>query len=142
MKHFTYAILLAIAMLAECEEEGCEQLSSCESCTEGLSTPNISCEWVTCGSENSSCVVRGEEISESCVATNTSGKCKVLDNSSAEPPHEDGPSTRESSPPVFHTGSFIGGGLLVILMEAIGYFVLKRLHGPERDYQTMEEGTQ
>ncbi|XP_073420091.1 CD164 sialomucin-like 2 protein [Dendrobates tinctorius] len=69
----------------------------------------------------------------------------VPENRSAEPEDlspEDSPESNAKSPPVFHTGSFIGGGVLVILLETVGYIVLKHLRGPDRDYQTMEETAQ
>ncbi|XP_075706682.1 CD164 sialomucin-like 2 protein isoform X5 [Rhinoderma darwinii] len=111
--------------------ERCSQLNSCGTCIEGEPSLNISCEWVTCGtSENSSCVSKKEYEHESCTVTNSSSMCT------------DSPESKTESPPVFHTGSFIGGGILVILLQAVGYLVLKQLRGPERDYQTMEETPQ
>ncbi|XP_069828706.1 CD164 sialomucin-like 2 protein [Dendropsophus ebraccatus] len=69
----------------------------------------------------------------------------IPENRSTEPEQAspgDFPDSNTQSPPVFHTGSFIGGGVLVILLEAVGYIALKHLRGPERDYQTMEETPQ
>ncbi|XP_075054227.1 CD164 sialomucin-like 2 protein isoform X2 [Mixophyes fleayi] len=126
--------------------EGCRQLSSCVSCTEGEPSFNFSCKWVTCEtSENSSCVTSKEQIHESCIVSKNSSMCAVPENRSAEPvemPSEESPQSNTLSPPVFHAGSFIGGGVLVILLQTIGYFVLRHLQGPERDYQTMEETPQ
>ncbi|KAM8977421.1 LOW QUALITY PROTEIN: CD164 sialomucin-like 2 protein [Pelodytes ibericus] len=141
MKLLCYAILFATALLAPCKAEGCMHLRTCERCTEGVSTLNITCKWVTCeGSENSSCVTSGEETDEFCLVSNEISTCEgflpfLLHYTSLYIP--DAPPTNTLSPPVFHTGSFIGGGLLVVLLQAIGYFVLKHLHGPEREYQTM-----
>ncbi|XP_075706680.1 CD164 sialomucin-like 2 protein isoform X3 [Rhinoderma darwinii] len=128
--------------------ERCSQLNSCGTCIEGEPSLNISCEWVTCGtSENSSCVSKKEYEHESCTVTNSSSMCTASapENRSSEPEEvspEDSPESKTESPPVFHTGSFIGGGILVILLQAVGYLVLKQLRGPERDYQTMEETPQ
>ncbi|XP_075706679.1 CD164 sialomucin-like 2 protein isoform X2 [Rhinoderma darwinii] len=157
------AVLLAAA-LSLCDAERCSQLNSCGTCIEGEPSLNISCEWVTCGtSENSSCVSKKEYEHESCTVTNSSSMCtgkrpyggsgnggenrsaSAPENRSSEPEEvspEDSPESKTESPPVFHTGSFIGGGILVILLQAVGYLVLKQLRGPERDYQTMEETPQ
>ncbi|XP_075706681.1 CD164 sialomucin-like 2 protein isoform X4 [Rhinoderma darwinii] len=127
--------------------ERCSQLNSCGTCIE----------------ENSSCVSKKEYEHESCTVTNSSSMCtgkrpyggsgnggenrsaSAPENRSSEPEEvspEDSPESKTESPPVFHTGSFIGGGILVILLQAVGYLVLKQLRGPERDYQTMEETPQ
>ncbi|XP_073526718.1 CD164 sialomucin-like 2 protein [Phyllobates terribilis] len=113
--------------------------------------------------ENSSCVTKKEYLLESCTVSNMSRMCtskqldgagsndeknssvSVPENRSAEPEElspEGSPESNAKSPPVFHTGSFIGGGVLVILLETVGYVVLKHLRGPDRDYQTMEETPQ
>ncbi|XP_063810773.1 CD164 sialomucin-like 2 protein [Pseudophryne corroboree] len=145
MKYLCFAVLLTAA-LSLCNAEGCKQLSSCVSCIEDELSLNFSCKWVTCGaSENSSCVTSEEQIHESCLASNRSSMCAGPENRSAEPvelPSDDFPQSKTLSPPVFHVGSFIGGGVLVILLQTLGYFVLKQLRGPERDYQTMEETPQ
>ncbi|CAH2221666.1 Hypothetical predicted protein [Pelobates cultripes] len=125
--------------------ETCRHLRSCESCTEGVNALNITCMWVSCSeSENSSCVSTEEFMAESCLVFNTSSKCEDFLSPFIITPLSipEVPPSNTLSPPVFHTGSFIGGGLLVIILQAIGYFVLKRLNGPERDYHTMEETAQ
>ncbi|XP_040195602.1 CD164 sialomucin-like 2 protein [Rana temporaria] len=147
MKYLVYSAALLSAMLSLCEAERCKQLDSCVGCTE--SEPNMntsSCAWITCGSsENSTCGSIKEEMYESCTVTNNSSMCAVPESRSAEPEEilpEDANKSNEVSPPVFHTGSFIGGGVLVILLQTVGYFVLKHLRGPEGEYQTMEETPQ
>ncbi|XP_056413373.1 CD164 sialomucin-like 2 protein [Hyla sarda] len=157
------AVLLATA-LSLCEAGDCSQLKSCVTCIESEPSLNISCEWVTCGaSENSSCVSKKEYTHEFCTVLNRSPMCagerpneergNALENRStsfpenrlAEPEEvspEDFPDSATESPPVFHTGSFIGGGVLVILLEAVGYIALRYLRGPESGYQTMEETPQ
>ncbi|XP_071993126.1 CD164 sialomucin-like 2 protein isoform X2 [Engystomops pustulosus] len=159
MKYQLYIAVLLATALSLCYAGSCSHLNSCLTCIEG--GHNISCEWVTCeASENSSCVAKREYSHESCKVSNNSSMCasnrpngegadtwknrseSAPENNSAEPDEvssEDSPESNTQT--VFHTGSFIGGGILVILLEAIGYVVLKHLRGPG-DYQTMEETPQ
>ncbi|KAM3935786.1 CD164 sialomucin-like 2 protein [Leptodactylus fuscus] len=164
MYQLCVAVLLATA-LSLSDAGGCSHFNSCVPCVEGGPSLNISCEWVTCGaSDNKSCVAKKEHEREFCTVANHSSMCaarekpedehgndgenrsvSVPENRSAETVEvfpEDSPESNTESPPVFHTGSFIGGGVLVILLEAVGYIALKHLRGPERDYQSMEETSQ
>ncbi|XP_077155700.1 CD164 sialomucin-like 2 protein [Ranitomeya variabilis] len=136
-----------LATLSLCDAGGCSRLNSCETCIEGYPSLNISCEWETCGaSENSSCINKKEYLHESCTVSNISSMCTSKqhdgEGSNDGKNSSDSPESNAKSPPVFHTGSFIGGGVLVILLETVGYVVLKHLRGPDRDYQTMEEAPQ
>ncbi|KAM5179867.1 CD164 sialomucin-like 2 protein [Mantella aurantiaca] len=146
MKYLLYSAALISALLALSDAEKCKELNSCVSCIETEPNITISCMWITCGSlENNTCVSTEERIYESCIVTNSSSMCAVPESRSAEPEEilpEDFPKSNAASPPVFHTGSFIGGGVLVILLQTVGYFVLKRLRGPVGEYQTMEETPQ
>ncbi|KAE8623929.1 hypothetical protein XENTR_v10005781 [Xenopus tropicalis] len=169
MKQLFYVAILSSA-LCLCCAGSCRQLETCVHCT--TSTLNTSCEWITCrNSANSSCVHHGTELGESCFATNTSSMCagetlhtKHVEHTetedtaqneedSAQPEQhsehnrltqeqsDDAPSA-DSSHTVFHVGSFIGGGVLVIILQAIGFIVVKRLRGTQSDYQAMEETPQ
>ncbi|XP_053563034.1 CD164 sialomucin-like 2 protein [Bombina bombina] len=137
------ALVFISSALSLCRAEACSHLGSCISCMEGEPALNISCKWITCGpSENSSCISHEKQPEELCRISNTSSMCTVPEKISTEMSPEDGPEPPASSHPVFHTGSFIGGGLLVIILQVIGYFVLRSLRGTERDYQTMEDASQ
>ncbi|OCT92021.1 hypothetical protein XELAEV_18015078mg [Xenopus laevis] len=165
MKKICYVLAILSTALSLCSAGRCRQLETCMSCT--TSTLNTSCEWITCHKPgNSSCVHHGSELGESCFAINTSSKCAggtshterveptetedivQHEEDQAQPqqhsehnrltqePSDDAPSA-SSSHTVFHVGSFIGGGVLVIIIQAIGFVVVKRLQGTQSDYQAM-----
>ncbi|XP_029427267.1 CD164 sialomucin-like 2 protein isoform X2 [Rhinatrema bivittatum] len=123
----------------------CKHLDSCEKCTEGGAEQNItSCEWMQCEAGNSSCIVRGEAVRESCMTYNATAMCEATKTTTKEPENltsEVTPSPLTASPEVhpsgFDVSSFIGGMVLVLSAQAIFFFIIKFIKSKDSSYQTL-----
>ncbi|KAM6428556.1 CD164 sialomucin-like 2 protein isoform 1-T3 [Liasis olivaceus] len=160
------ALLCARGLLPSQAGE-CKDLESCNQCTEGSPSQNITnCIWKYCQESHEkpgmgSCVKNGEALEEKCSFFNTTVSCEELKLTTTEHPH---PTTKEppqpsskepkiptlgttpnpprTLPPEFHppgfdSASFIGGIVLVLSVQAVAFFVVKFLRSKDHTYQTL-----
>nr|XP_033813147.1 CD164 sialomucin-like 2 protein [Geotrypetes seraphini] len=144
-------LLLVLVLLlsgrgwAQSPADKCKHLDSCKKCIEGDTGKNVTgCEWMHCGTEKSSCIVRTEAVRESCVVYNSTIMCEAphattkqpeIHTSAITPSHlTNSPETR---PPGFDVASFIGGIVLVLSAQAIFFFIIKFIKSKDSSYQTL-----
>ncbi|XP_032969213.1 CD164 sialomucin-like 2 protein isoform X2 [Rhinolophus ferrumequinum] len=121
----------------------CKQLKLCEHCVEGDRAHNLSgCVWEQCRPEEPGhCVAQAEVVKEGCSVYNNSESCPAHHHPTYEPKTITTgiPSVPEAHNPGFDGASFIGGIVLVLSLQAVGFFILRFLKAKDSTYQTLEE---
>ncbi|XP_069081147.1 CD164 sialomucin-like 2 protein isoform X2 [Pleurodeles waltl] len=145
--------LLAVGSASSVTVEECKRFESCERCLVGEPERNITgCRWLHCEQENSTCVPsrETETVKEGCFVDSDTEMCKDSHTHSEDSetlnkePTPALPLTGnpENPPPVFSVTSFMGGIILVLIVQAILFFTLRFIKAKDSTYQTLEDQPQ
>ncbi|XP_019905624.2 CD164 sialomucin-like 2 protein [Esox lucius] len=137
-------LVLAVATTSHCQSDSsdCSQAESCDLCV-GDSTLNLTgCVWRVCGNGNDTGCVSDQVDNQNCNATNDPAMCTAIEiiivaegqgNSDGAPPE-----SSEFSQASFDLSSFIGGIILVLCVQAGGFFAMRFLKKDE-SYDPIEQ---
>ncbi|XP_034380343.1 sialomucin core protein 24 [Arvicanthis niloticus] len=143
--------------------ETCGSFNSCVSCTNAISTNNLTCFWIECHEANQTYC--SSESVMNCTQKNNTHDCSAVTPSTTPVPTNSTakPTTRPSSPTptpsvvtsagtanttltptsqperksTFDAASFIGGIVLVLGVQAVIFFLYKFCKSKERNYHTL-----
>ncbi|XP_046874848.1 CD164 sialomucin-like 2 protein [Hypomesus transpacificus] len=139
-------ILLLLAMVTTCHSQSsdCSQAESCDLCV-GDSTLNLTgCVWRNCDSDNDTGCVSDDVDFSNCNVTNDAAMCTVVENA-AEGKDDSGsddqsPAGSEFSQAKFDMSSFVGGIILVLCLQAGGFFAMRFLKSKDNStYDPIEQ---
>ncbi|XP_028847133.1 CD164 sialomucin-like 2 protein [Denticeps clupeoides] len=116
----------------------CSQLQSCDSCVSGDPAFNLtSCVWRSC--ENDTACVSAADDAQDCSIFNDTAMCPgylrmmmLLQGSPLLRP----PQFSQAS---FDLSSFIGGIILVLVLQAGGFFAMRFLKTKDSTYETIDQ---
>ncbi|XP_041932844.1 CD164 sialomucin-like 2 protein isoform X3 [Alosa alosa] len=106
----------------------CKRMDSCDQCV-SLSLNNTGCVWRICDNENNTGCVSDTEDFQGCNRLNETDMC--ADTKPAPAP--------EFSQASFDLSSFIGGIILVLVLQAGGFFAMRFLKTKDSTYETIEQ---
>ncbi|KAJ7991675.1 hypothetical protein DPEC_G00286340 [Dallia pectoralis] len=136
-------LVLAMATTSYCQSDSsdCSQAESCDLCV-GDSTLNLTgCVWRMCGNGNDTGCVSDQDDSQNCNATNDPATCTAIEIiivTEGEGNSDGSPEPSEFSQASFDLSSFIGGIILVLCVQAGGYFTMRFLKKDE-SYDPIEQ---
>ncbi|XP_064838672.1 CD164 sialomucin-like 2 protein [Oncorhynchus masou masou] len=124
-------LVLSVVITSHCQSDSsdCSQAESCDLCV-GDSTLNLTgCVWRACGNSNDTGCVSDQGDSQNCNVTNDPAMCTVIEIA------EEGEGDSDESPPEpsefsqasFDMSSFLGGIILVLCVQAGGFFAMRFL---------------
>ncbi|XP_016411430.1 CD164 sialomucin-like 2 protein [Sinocyclocheilus rhinocerous] len=119
----------------------CSQFDSCNGCISGDSALNLTrCVWQSCNDGNDTRCMSDTEDSGGCSVYNETGMCQT-DGGSADGGGKDttpgsGPGFSQAS---FDLSSFIGGIILVLVLQAGAFFAMRFLKTKDSSYETIDQ---
>ncbi|KAM6959173.1 CD164 sialomucin-like 2 protein [Aplochiton taeniatus] len=125
-------LILTVVTTSYTQSSDCSQAQSCDLCV-GDSTLNLTgCVWSLCDNDNATGCVSDQDDSQNCNVTNDAAMCTVVERAAeGEGGDSDGdnPDTDSSefSQAKFDMSSFIGGIILVLCLQAGGFFAMRFL---------------
>ncbi|XP_026883280.1 CD164 sialomucin-like 2 protein [Electrophorus electricus] len=115
-------------------KEDCSDLDSCDRCTSGDPELNLTrCVWRNCDNDNNTGCISDMDEAGGCVVFNEKDSCPVIQ---AE---DDTPKDEDDTPKAggFSMASFIGGIILVLVLQAGAFFAMRFLKTKDSSYETM-----
>ncbi|KAL0962088.1 hypothetical protein UPYG_G00335510 [Umbra pygmaea] len=139
------AALLVLALVttsqSQSDSSDCSQAESCDLCV-GDSTLNLTgCVWRVCGNDNNTGCVSSQDNIPNCNATDDPAMCTAIEIiivTEGEGDSDGSPSGSEFSQASFDLSSFIGGIILVLCVQAGGFFAMRFLKKDET-YDPIEQ---
>ncbi|XP_051520430.1 CD164 sialomucin-like 2 protein isoform X2 [Myxocyprinus asiaticus] len=116
----------------------CSQFASCDSCISGDPTLNLTrCVWQSCNNGNDTGCMSDTGDFGDCSVFNETGMCQT-DSGSSDDGGKDN-TTPEFSQASFDLSSFIGGIILVLVLQAGGFFAMRFLKTKDSSYETIDQ---
>ncbi|KAL7830465.1 hypothetical protein SRHO_G00315920 [Serrasalmus rhombeus] len=119
----------------------CSQLSSCDRCTSGDPTLNMTrCIWRSCDNDNNTRCISAMDDSGDCAVYNDTSSCPIIggpDDSGSD--NSSSGSAPEFSQASFDLSSFIGGIILVLVLQAGAFFAMRFLKTKDSTYETIDQ---
>ncbi|XP_066531947.1 CD164 sialomucin-like 2 protein [Hoplias malabaricus] len=119
----------------------CSQFSSCGSCTSGDPTLNLTrCIWRSCDNDNDTRCISDTEDSGDCAVYNDTSSCPINggpDDSGSD--DSSSGSVPQFSQASFDMASFIGGIILVLVLQAGAFFAMRFLKTKDSTYETIDQ---
>ncbi|XP_077051896.1 CD164 sialomucin-like 2 protein isoform X1 [Siphateles boraxobius] len=116
----------------------CSQLDSCDGCISRDPALNLTrCVWQSCNDGNDTRCISDTEDSGGCSVYNETGMCQT-DGGSADGGGKDSTSP-EFSQASFDLSSFIGGIILVLVLQAGAFFAMRFLKTKDSTYETIDQ---
>ncbi|XP_005159829.1 CD164 sialomucin-like 2 protein isoform X1 [Danio rerio] len=117
----------------------CSQFNSCDSCISGDPALNLTrCVWQSCNDGNDTRCMSDTDDYGGCSVYNETGMCQ--NGGSADSGGTDnttpGPQFSQAS---FDLSSFIGGIILVLVLQAGGFFAMRFLKTKDSTYETIDQ---
>ncbi|XP_051992620.1 CD164 sialomucin-like 2 protein [Xyrauchen texanus] len=113
----------------------CSQFASCDSCISGDPNLNLTrCVWQSCNNGNDTGCMSDTEDFGDCSAFNETGMCQSEQNTDKNITDNTTPEFSQAS---FDLSSFIGGIILVLVLQAGGFFAMRFLKTKDSSYETM-----
>ncbi|XP_037391452.1 CD164 sialomucin-like 2 protein isoform X2 [Pygocentrus nattereri] len=110
----------------------CSQLSSCDRCTSGDPTLNMTrCIWRSCDNDNNTRCISAMDDSGDCAVYNDTSSCPIIGG-----PDDSGSEFSQAS---FDLSSFIGGIILVLVLQAGAFFAMRFLKTKDSTYETIDQ---
>ncbi|XP_013998586.1 CD164 sialomucin-like 2 protein [Salmo salar] len=124
-------LVFAVVSAASCQSDSsdCSQAESCDLCV-GDSTLNLTgCVWRVCVNGNDTGCVSDQDDSQNCNVTSDPDMCTVIEIEAEGKGDSDGSPAEPSefSQASFDLSSFIGGIILVLCVQAGGFFTMRFL---------------
>ncbi|XP_055075565.2 CD164 sialomucin-like 2 protein isoform X1 [Misgurnus anguillicaudatus] len=118
---------------------GCFQFDSCDSCISGDPALNLTrCVWQSCNNGNDTkCMADTEDVGD-CSVFNETGMCQT-DSDDGTKDNTAAGSTPEFSQASFDLSSFIGGIILVLVVQSGAYFAMRFLKTKDSTYETIDQ---
>ncbi|XP_028316703.1 CD164 sialomucin-like 2 protein [Gouania willdenowi] len=149
VKVFLCTLVLLVVAPSVYSQSDCSQAQSCDMCV-GDSMLNLTgCVWRLCpdGNDTGRCVTdEGDRADDgrNCSWTRVSELCSVVETVAAKAGEGDGGNVDTSSPQFsqakFDMSSFIGGVILVLCVQAGGFFAMRFLKSKEQSsYDPIEQ---
>ncbi|XP_011479494.1 CD164 sialomucin-like 2 protein [Oryzias latipes] len=144
------ALLLLTVVPSVCSQSDCSQADSCDLCV-GDSMLNLTgCVWRLCpnGNDTGTCVADGGDSADmgmNCSWTRVSELCAVIENVATGGEGDAGDASDTTSSPEFSQAkfdmsSFVGGIVLVLCLQAGGFFAMRFLKSKEQsNYDPIEQ---
>lgn len=143
LKTLLWATVLLLAAVTTCySQNDCSQAESCDLCV-GDSTLNLTdCVWRNCDNDNDTgCVSVQDNLS--CNFTNDAAMCTVVETAAEGKSDSDSDSDDQSpefSQAKFDMSSFVGGIILVLCLQAGGFFAMRFLKSKDSStYDPIEQ---
>ncbi|XP_048057702.1 CD164 sialomucin-like 2 protein isoform X4 [Megalobrama amblycephala] len=115
----------------------CSQFDSCDGCISGDPALNLTrCVWQSCNDGNDTRCMSDIEDSGGCSVYNVTGMCQ--NGGSADGGGKDNTSP-EFSQASFDLSSFIGGIILVLVLQAGAFFAMRFLKTKDSTYETIDQ---
>ncbi|XP_059366241.1 CD164 sialomucin-like 2 protein [Carassius carassius] len=119
----------------------CSQFNSCNGCINGDSALNLTrCVWQSCNDGNDTICMYDTEDSGGCSVYNETGMCQTdggsADGGSKDTTSGSGPDFSQAS---FDLSSFIGGIILVLVLQAGAFFAIRFLKTKDSSYETIDQ---
>ncbi|XP_051729727.1 CD164 sialomucin-like 2 protein [Ctenopharyngodon idella] len=115
----------------------CSQFDSCDGCISGDPALNLTrCVWQSCNDGNDTRCMSDIEDSGGCSVYNVTGMCQ--NGGSADGGGKDNTSS-EFSQASFDLSSFIGGIILVLVLQAGAFFAMRFLKTKDSTYETIDQ---
>ncbi|KAG5265154.1 hypothetical protein AALO_G00261990 [Alosa alosa] len=118
----------------------CKRMDSCDQCV-SLSLNNTGCVWRICDNENNTGCVSDTEDFQGCNRLNETDMCAGTDidiDIDIDIDTKPAPAP-EFSQASFDLSSFIGGIILVLVLQAGGFFAMRFLKTKDSTYETIEQ---
>ncbi|KAA0710351.1 CD164 sialomucin-like 2 protein [Triplophysa tibetana] len=117
----------------------CSQFDSCDSCISGDPSLNLTrCVWQSCNNGNDTRCMSDTGNFEDCSVFNETGMCQSEQNNVKNITYNTtAGSTPEFSQASFDLSSFIGGIILVLVLQAGAFFAMRFLKTKDSTYETM-----
>ncbi|KAM8840527.1 CD164 sialomucin-like 2 protein isoform 1-T5 [Spinachia spinachia] len=149
LKVVVSTLLLLAVVPSVCSQSGCSQAASCDLCV-GDSMLNLTgCVWRLCpnGNDTGMCVTDGDgnptDVGMNCSWTRVPELCSVAETVAEGRGESDGSDTdspSEFSQAKFDMSSFMGGIILVLCVQAAGFFAMRFLKSKEQStYDPIEQ---
>ncbi|XP_031442411.1 CD164 sialomucin-like 2 protein isoform X2 [Clupea harengus] len=124
----TLEVIQMISAQTAAGDEDCSKMDSCDQCV-SLSRNLTPCVWRICDNDNNTGCVSDTEDFQDCNRLNETDMC--ADAKPAPAP--------ELSQASFDLSSFIGGIILVLVLQAGGFFAMRFLKTKDGTYETIEQ---
>ncbi|XP_076865078.1 CD164 sialomucin-like 2 protein [Brachyhypopomus gauderio] len=156
-----YIVLLTqLRMTSSQTEDGsakgaCSELQTCDRCTSGDPQLNLTrCVWTICENNNNTRCIADTDDSGGCDVYNEKDSCQgntdseESDTDDTSRTDDDSPRTEDDSPRTgddspntggFSMSSFIGGIILVLVVQAGAFFAMRFLKTKDSSYETIEQ---
>ncbi|XP_057211352.1 CD164 sialomucin-like 2 protein isoform X2 [Triplophysa rosa] len=116
----------------------CSQFDSCDSCISGDPALNLTrCVWQSCNNGNDTRCMSDTGYFGDCAVFNETGMCQNSDDGSKN--NTTAGSTPEFSQASFDLSSFIGGIILVLVLQAGAFFAMRFLKTKDSTYETIDQ---
>ncbi|XP_051948940.1 CD164 sialomucin-like 2 protein isoform X2 [Xyrauchen texanus] len=130
-------VMITNSQTSDNSPRNCSQFASCDSCISGDPTLNLTrCVWLSCNDGNDTRCMSDTEDFGDCSVFNKTGMCQI-DSSTSDDGGKDN-TTPEFSQASFDLSSFIGGIILVLVLQGGGFFVMRFLKTKDSSYETID----
>ncbi|XP_057211353.1 CD164 sialomucin-like 2 protein isoform X3 [Triplophysa rosa] len=117
----------------------CSQFDSCDSCISGDPALNLTrCVWQSCNNGNDTRCMSDTGYFGDCAVFNETGMCQT-DSDDGSKNNTTAGSTPEFSQASFDLSSFIGGIILVLVLQAGAFFAMRFLKTKDSTYETIDQ---
>ncbi|XP_073677377.1 CD164 sialomucin-like 2 protein [Garra rufa] len=117
----------------------CSQFDSCNGCISGDPALNLTrCVWQSCNDGNDTRCMSDTEDYGGCSVYNETGMCQT-DGGSTDGGGKDSGSGPNFSQASFDLSSFIGGIILVLVLQAGAFFAMRFLKTKDSTYETIDQ---
>ncbi|XP_042633006.1 CD164 sialomucin-like 2 protein isoform X2 [Cyprinus carpio] len=123
-------VIITNSQTSDSSTGDCSQFDSCNGCINGDSALNLTrCVWQSCNDGNDTRCMSDTEDSGGCSVYNETGMCQNTTPGS-------GPDFSQAS---FDLSSFIGGIILVLVLQAGAFFAMRFLKTKDSSYETIDQ---